>query len=123
MEHRIEFNFEYDRVDDVLSIFDYSKPVSESIEFNEFINVDIGKNGQIVGIEIFDVSKFLNVLNKGISREFLNSLKKVELVQADYRNSIFIAVVLYSPEKKIYQQLPPLQKRDYVSPLVASISS
>ena len=120
MEYRAGFDFEYDKDDDVLSIFDYNKPVSESIEFNEFMNIDIGKNGQIVGIEIFDVSKFLNVLNKDINKDFLNNLKKVELIQADYRNSIFIAVVLYSSGKQVYQQLPPLQKRNYISPLIAS---
>ena len=41
MEYRAGFDFEYDKDDDVLSIFDYNKPVSESIEFNEFMNIDI----------------------------------------------------------------------------------
>lgn len=118
--NKVGFSFEYDKDDDVLSIFDYNKPVSESIEFNDFINVDIGKEGQIVGIEIFDVSKFFNVLNKDITKDFLNNLEKVELVQADYRNNLFIAVILYSSGKQICQQLPLLQKRDYVSPLIAS---
>lgn len=120
MEHKIEFNFEYDNVSDVLSIFDYNKSVSESVEFNEFLNVDLGKHGEIVGLEIFDVSKFLNVFNKEIDKDFLKSINKVELVQADYRNNIFIAIILYSNKKQIRQQLPPLQKSDYVSPLIAS---
>lgn len=120
MEHRIEFKFEYDEVSDVLSIFDYNKPISESIEFSEFLNIDLGKNGEIAGLEIFDVSKFLSIFNKGISKQFLKDLNKIELVQADYRNNIFIAIVLYSSGKQIYQQLPPLRKRDYVSPLVVS---
>ncbi|MBU2459124.1 MAG: DUF2283 domain-containing protein [Nanoarchaeota archaeon] len=120
MDQKIKFNFEYSNEDDVLSIFDYDKSIDESIEFNEFINVDLGKNGEVAGLEIFDVSKFLSVLNKSISKDFLNNLEKVELVQADYRNNIFIAIVFYSHGKQVYQQLPPLQKRDYVSPLIAS---
>ncbi len=120
MEQRVRFNFEYDGVDDVLSIFDYDKPIAESIEFNEFINIDLSKNGMIVGLEIFDVSKFLSVFNKEVNREFLKSLDKVELVQADYRNNIFIAIALYSNKKEVYQQLPPLQRKDYVSPLIVS---
>ena len=120
MEHRVEFEFEYDEISDVLSIFDYDKQVGESIEFNEFINVDIGKKGDIVGLEIFDVSKFLRVLNKDINKEFLKNLSKVELVQADYRNNIFIAIVLYAQGKQVYQQLPPMQKSEYVSPLIIS---
>lgn len=121
MEKRIEFQFEYDYLGDVLSIFDYDKPISESIEFNEFINIDLNKHGGIVGLEIFDVSKFLGILNKEIDQKFLKSLDKVELIQADYRNNIFIAIISYSNQKQICQQLPPLQKRDYVSLLVDSV--
>ncbi len=120
MEKRIEFNFEYDKEGDVLSIFDYNKPLNETIEFNEYINVDLGKSGEIVGLEIFDASKFFKVLNETINQEFLTNLKKIELVQADYRNNIFIAVILHSFEKEIYQQLPPLQKSNYTSPLILS---
>ncbi len=120
MEHRVKFDFEYDEVSDVLSIFDYDKSVNESIEFNEFINIDIGKKGEISGLEIFDVSKFLSIFNKEVSKNFLKNLNKVELVQADYRNNLFIAIVMYAPGKQIYQQLPPFQKRSYESPLVAS---
>ena len=121
MSQEIGFNFEYDKVDDILSIFDYKKSVSESLEFNEFMNIDIGKDGLIVGIEILEVSKFLKIFNKEVNKNFLNNLEKVELVQSDYRNNIFIAIVLYSSGNQIYQQLPPLQKRSYVSPLIASV--
>ena len=120
MDTKIKFDFEYDDVSDVLSIFDYNKSINESIEFNEYLNVDLGKEGEIVGLEIFDVSKFLSVLNKEINKDFLNDLKKVELVQADYRNNIFIAIILHSSKEEIYQKLPPLQKKEYMSPLIAS---
>ena len=118
MNKIIEFNFEYDSVDDILSIFDYNKHIKESIEFSEDFNIDLGDNGEVVGLEIFDVSKFLSVLNEYISRNFLKKLKKIELVQADYRNNLFIAIVLYAEDKKVYQQLPAIQKSEYTSPLI-----
>ncbi|MBS3092258.1 DUF2283 domain-containing protein [Candidatus Pacearchaeota archaeon] len=118
MNKYIRFDFEYDGISDVLSIFDFNKPIKESIEFNEYLNIDLGKNGEIVGLEIFDVSKFLSVLNNDVDKNFFKKLKKVELVQADYRNNWFIAIILYSEDKQIYQQLPPIQKNRYVSPLI-----
>jgi uncharacterized protein YuzE len=120
MNKIIEFNFEYDDVDDVLSIFDYNKKIKESIEFSEDFNVDLGVGGEVVGLEIFDVSKFFSALNEEINRDFLKKVKKVQLVQADYRNNLFIAVILYSEDKKISQQLPAIQKSEYTSPLVIS---
>ena len=86
MNKIIEFNFEYDSVDDILSIFDYNKHIKESIEFSEDFNIDLGDNGEVVGLEIFDVSKFLSVLNEYISRNFLQKYNKIS---EDYNSDSF----------------------------------
>lgn len=120
MKKVFSFDFDYSKEDDVLTIFDYSKQVKETIEFSEILNISIGKNGEIVGLEIFDAGEFLNALNSNLNKEFLLKLKKVELEQIEFRNTWYIVLLLYSDEKVISQQLPPLNRQTYESPLIAS---
>ena len=87
MKKVLSFDFDYSKEDDVLTIFDYSKPIKETIEFSEILNVSIGKNGEIVGLEIFDTGEFLKALNPEINKDFLSKLKKVELEQIEFRNT------------------------------------
>ena len=123
MKKVFSFDFDYDKQDDVLTIFDYSKPIKETIEFTEILNVSLGKNGEIVGLEMFDAEEFLNALNPELSKEFLSNLKKVELQQIEFRNTWYIMVLLHSDKKVISQQLPPLNKQTYESPLIKSVCS
>ena len=120
MRRRKNFSFEYDRKNDVLSLIDYNKQIHETLEFNEFLNVDIDKKGEVAGLEIFDVSQFIRVFNKEVTKEFLINLENVDIFQKDYRNNIFIAIVLYSQGKHVQQYLPPLKKTGYISPLINS---
>lgn len=120
MKKVLSFDFDYSKEDDVLTIFDYSKPIKETIEFSEILNVSIGKNGEIVGLEIFDTGEFLKALNPEINKDFLSKLKKVELEQIEFRNTWYIALLLRSDKEIISQQLHPLTKRTYESPLIAS---
>ena len=39
MKKVLSFDFDYSKEDDVLTIFDYSKPIKETIEFSEILNV------------------------------------------------------------------------------------
>ena len=87
------------------------------------MNVSLGKNGEIVGLEMFDAEEFLNALNPELSKEFLSNLKKVELQQIEFRNTWYIMVLLHSDKKVISQQLPPLNKQTYESPLIKSVCS
>lgn len=120
MNKVFSFDFHYSKGDDDLTIFDYSKPIKETIEFSEILNVDIGKNGEIAGLEIFNAGEFLHALNPDLNKEFLSKLTKVELRQVEFRNTWFLLILLYSDKKLISQQLPPLNKITYESPLVAS---
>ena len=77
MKKNVPFDFHYSKEDDVLTIFDYSKKINDTVEFSEFLNISISKDGGIVGFEIFDASQFFNTLNPGLDREFLSKLKKL----------------------------------------------
>ncbi len=118
---KIPFDFDYSKEDDILTIFDYSKPVKETIEFSEFLNVSVGADGEIVGFEIFDAGQFLGALNPSLNKEFLQKLTKVELEQKEYRNNFFVIIWLHSQKQVVSQPLPLLNKTTYESPLIASI--
>ncbi len=121
MREIIDSEFHYSKEDDTLTIYDYSKAVKETIEFLEFFNVNIGKEGEIVGFEIFDASQFLSALNPELNREFLEKLNKVKLEQAEYRNNFSVIIWLHSGKKAVSQPLPLLNKNTYESPLLASV--
>jgi len=121
MKKVFSFDFDYSKEDDILTIFDYSKPIKETIEFSEILNVSIGKNGEIVGLEIFDAGEFLSAMKPELNKEFLLKLKKIELEQIEFRNTWYIMLLLYSDKRVISQQLPPLNKQTYESPLIASV--
>lgn len=114
-----EYRFNYDKEYDVLYIQNVIKIVEESAEFSEDIVLDLDKNGNVIGIEIFYASEFFNLLNNDIDKEFLASLEDASMEYKDFRNIWFIVVVFKSKNKVIRQPMPPLQKSEYVCPLVA----
>src|SRR3989338_11365585 len=103
----------YDEKDDVFSIYDNEHKPSETIEFSEFLNIDIDKNKGIVGLEIFYASEFFSAINEIITKTFLESIEKISVECKNYRNNWFIVVVLENKEKKIRVQMPPFRKSDY----------
>ena len=116
----MKFEFDYNFEDDVLSIYNYNLQPSETIEISEFLNVDIDKDGHIVGIEIIGASEFFSMFNKEINKNLLDNLKDVSLEEKEYRNNWFISVILKSENKVFVQNLPPMSKSEYASPLIAN---
>ena len=114
-----EYRFDYDAEDDVLYIQNSLKEVEESVEFSEDIVLDLDKNGNIIGMEIFYASEFFNLLNEDINRKFLQDLEDVSLQYKDFRNIWFIVLVLKTKNKVIRQAMPPLRKSEYISPLIS----
>ena len=111
----------YDDEDDVFTIYDSEHKHSETIEFSEFLNIDIDKNKGIVGMEIFYASEFFSALNKIITKALLESVDRVSIECKNYRNSYWlIEIILEKDEEKIKVKLPPLRKSEYTSPLIAS---
>jgi uncharacterized protein YuzE len=112
----------YDQEDDVLTIYSDIAP-RETIEVEDFINIDITKNKEIVGIELFEASHFFGKQNKEITKEFLSKTKEIRLKYDEWRNNWFINIELIdSKNHKVIQQLPPLKKSEYTSPLIASVN-
>ena len=121
MEKRVfKFDHYYDEEGDVLSVFDPKNSPSETIEFSDVLNIDISKEGAVVGLEIFSASKFFKALGSEINKEFLKELTSAKIEWVDFRNNWVVMVLLESNQKQISQNLPLLSKQDYVSPLIAS---
>lgn len=110
----------YNEQDDVFTIYDSEHQPLETIEFSEFLNIDIDKEKNIVGFEIFYASEFFSTLNEIITKQLLNSIDKVSIDYKNYRNNWFIVLVLEKGDNKIRVQLPPLKKSEYTSPLIAN---
>jgi len=110
----------YDEEDDVFTIYDEEHKPSETIEFSEFLNIDIDKNRGVVGLEIFYASEFFSALNKIVTKALLESINKVSIECSNYRNNWFMVLVFENNGEKIRVQLPPLRKSEYTSPLIAS---
>jgi len=110
----------YDEEDDVFSVYDDEHKPSETVEFSEFLNIDIDKNRGIVGLEVFYASEFFSALNNIITKAVLESIDNVLIECKNYRNNWFIILVFEKDGKKIRVQLPPLRKSEYTSPLIAN---
>ena len=110
----------YDEKDDVFTIYDNEHKPSETIEFSEFLNIDIDKNKSIVGMEIFYASEFFSALNKIVTKSFLKSIDRVSIECKNYRNNWFMMLVFNHNGQEVRVQLPPLRKSEYTSPLIAS---
>jgi uncharacterized protein YuzE len=110
----------YSKEDDVLTIYSDVAP-RETIEFADFLNIDISKNKEIVGIEIFYASEFFGKQNKEVTKEFLSKIKEIKVKYDEWRNNWFISLELRDEQDRVItQKLPPLKKSEYVSPLVAN---
>ncbi|HLC78680.1 MAG TPA: DUF2283 domain-containing protein [Candidatus Nanoarchaeia archaeon] len=110
----------YDDEDDIFTVYDSEHKPSETVEFSEFLNIDIDKNNGIVGLEVFYASEFFSTLNKVITKSLLESIHKVSIESKNYRNNWFMVLIFDHNGEKIRVQLPPLRKSEYTSPLIAS---
>ena len=114
----MNIKFHYDKEDDILSIYTDVAPI-ETVEFSEFLNIDIDSNQGIVGLEIFEVSKFFKIQNTNITPSFLENIKEISIEYNEWRNSWFIDLILTDKNNNsIRQSMPPLRKSEYKSPLI-----
>ncbi len=110
----------YNEEDDIFTIYNNEHKPSETIEFSEFLNIDINKDRSVVGLEVFYASEFFSTLNNVITKQFLESIDDVLIECKNYRNNWFIALVFEKDGEKIRVQMPLLRKTEYASPLIAS---
>ena len=110
----------YSEEDDIFTIYDNKRKPSETIEFSEFLNMDINKNKGVVGLEVFYASEFFSALNKIITKTLLESINKVSIECNNYRNNWFMVLIFENNGEEIRVQLPPLRKSEYTGPLITS---
>ena len=117
----MEYEFFYDRDNDILSVFRRDLKVKETVEFMDFLNLDLDKSGKVIGFEIFEASSFFKHLNSKV-RFSLENLESVEVLEKDFRNSWFSILLLKEKNKKIPVEfnMPILSKSEYRSPLLVS---
>ncbi len=116
----MEFKFYYDEEDDILSVYIEIAP-KETIEFSEFLNIDIDKDKNVVGLEIFGASEFFGARTAKVDKSFLEKIKKISVEYNEWRNSWFIDLILTDENNNsIRQSMPPLKKSEYASPLIAN---
>ena len=121
MLNKFKFSSVYNEIDDILSVYDLSKSVHEIFEFSEFLNISLDKMGCIVGLEIFDASKFFEFQNPEVDfKKFFLKLTSVEVEQKQFRGNWLLLLYLYSGDMLVKQQLPPFRRNAYKSPLLCS---
>ena len=114
------FSVDYDSNEDTLFIYSKKGKTKESIEVSEDIIIDLDKEGDLVGVEVFDAFKLLKTLNKDITKEMLSSLKEAKLNLIKYKGYIIIEVIFAYKGITIEEKLPAFSSSLYESPLVAS---
>lgn len=115
----MKVKFHYDKEDYILSIYT-DIPPKETVEFSEFLNIDVDKNYRIAGLEMFEASKFFGMRDNKITKEFLENLKEISIEYNELRNMWFIDIIFIDKNNNLIRQpIPPLRKSEYKSPLIA----
>jgi len=111
--------FHYNKKDDVFTVYDSKNAPTETIEFSEFLNIDINKDKRIVGMEVFFASEFFSIVNNTMNKTILENIKDVRVDCTNYRNNWIISLIFDYNGQEIKVQMPPLRKSEYKSPLIA----
>lgn len=110
-----KFKFDYDEEEDLLYIYNENKKSKGSIEFGDLI-VDLDKNQNVVGLEIFDASKYLSYLtNKRITKKQLKKIETASLFFSVEKGFILIKFVLPLNKERIPVPIM-IQNMHYRSP-------
>ena len=109
----------YSKEDDIFTIYDSENKPLETIEFSEFLNIDINTDKGIVGLEIFYASEFFSALNSLVTKALLESVSNVSIEYKNYRNNWWLIDLIFEKNgEKIKVKLPPLRKSEYINPLI-----
>lgn len=113
-----KFKWSYNLEDDILYIFDPKKKSKESIEVEEDIVIDIDKDNNLVGLEIFYAYDFFKAIDKNFSKSILNEVGNVDVDFGNYRNFVIIKLLITYNKKVIEEKLPPIPMKRYESPII-----
>ena len=113
-----KFRVDYDFEEDLLYLYNEDKKSKGSIEFGELI-VDLQKRGEIVGLEIFEASKYLSELtNKKISKEGLKKIEKAAFSFSTKKGTTIIKIMLPLEKEQVPATIA-IQNMHYRSPIMA----
>ena len=118
-------NFEavYEKEEDMLFVYSKRNKTKESVEVMDDIVIDLDKDNNLVGIEVYDASKFFNSMDSKINEEILEKLKEVKVGIKKYRNYVFITIAFNVEGLILSEKLPGISLREYESPLITSVSA
>lgn len=115
-----KFKTDYDFEEDLLFIYNPKVKSKGSIEFGELI-IDLEKQGRIVGLEIFNASKYLSELtNKKITKSQLKKIDKASLTVTEKKGTIIIKIVISLEKEKVPATIA-IQDFQYQSPITALV--
>ena len=115
------FVVDYDLDEDTLLIHSKKGKTKQSMEVSEDLIIDLDKDENLVGIELFDAFKLFKTLNKDITQEMLSNLKEAKLNLIKYKCYFIIEVIFAYKGITIEEKLPAFSTSLYESPLVASV--
>ncbi|PIU21244.1 MAG: hypothetical protein COT15_03150 [Candidatus Diapherotrites archaeon CG08_land_8_20_14_0_20_34_12] len=113
-----KFKTDYDAEEDLLYLYNENKKSKGSIEFGDLI-VDLEKQGTIVGLEIFEASKYLSELtNKKITKEILDKMQKTTISFVTKKGTTIIKISLPIEKGEVPATIA-IQNMHYKSPMTA----
>lgn len=113
-----KFKWSYDQENDVLYVYDHKKMARESIEVEEDIVVDVDKDNNLVGLQIFYAYDLFKAIDKNFSRKILDEAKEVEVEFSNYRNYVIIKLLIPFNKTIREETLPPIPIKKYESPIL-----
>ena len=116
-----KFKWSYNEEDDVLYIFDPRKKAKESVEIYEDVVIDIDKDKNLIGIEIFYANDLFKAIDKNFPKNVMTDLKEVQVEFSTYRNFVIIKLLIEYNNKTIVESLPPISINKYESPIVGYV--
>ena len=106
----MEMKYDYDFIGDSLYIKKSGSKVKSSIEIGDEYVLDMGYDGRVIGVEIFNASKKF-----GLKRDILKKINRVNLVSKFSRNLLIVSISAYIPNIKIPQHTITLPRTISVS--------
>lgn len=114
------FKMSYDSESDTLSLTS-KRATGESVEVAEDIIIDLDKKGVFCGLEIMYAREFFEAAGTAISAQALEDVSTVTVRTREYRNQLFITILIPVGKKVVEEKLPPLALERFESPLVANV--
>ncbi len=113
-----KFKLDYDFKEDLLYLYNEKKKSNGSIEFGEIV-VDLEKKGEVVGLEIFEASKYLSELtNRKITKQNLKKINTAKFSFNSKKGTILIRIILLIEKEEIPASIA-LQNMNYQSQITA----